>query len=262
MSSEKLDHKEVKTPDPFVQFTSKMWTKLIEHQKVVGLVLLAVFAIFVVSAVVVRVTQSKHKEAGGALAQALDLAHRPIEGSLEALQDPTAEKFKTSKEKYEALAKALDEVRTQHAGSDAAATATLFWADAQFHLGKLDEAAKAYDQFLAQTREGNPLRSMALEGLGYVAESKKEFEKAADAFDRMSKAAAGEPAKARAAYHRARMLEAQGKKAEAATAFGALRDEFKDAPAAREAEERLSLLAMQGVAVPEKKADKPAEKKN
>ncbi|MBI5546338.1 MAG: tetratricopeptide repeat protein [Deltaproteobacteria bacterium] len=253
MSTEKISRKEIRNPDPFVRVTSAFWAKAMEHQKVIGLALLGAFALFIVAALIVRTGQSKGREAGGALASALALAHRPVEGTLDALQqDPTAEKFKTFKEKNEALAKALEEVRTQHAGSPAARTSTLFWADAQFQLGKLDEAAKGYDQFLAEAPASDPLRMLALEGRGYVYEAKKELDKAIETFEKMSREAAGEPGKARAAYHKARLLEAQGKKPEAAAAFQKLKDEFKEAPAAREAEERLALLAMQGVPMPEK----------
>lgn len=257
MSSEKVDRKEIRNPDAFQRVSGELWNKLIERQKIVGLALLGAVALFLVIALVARHNQGQAREAGGALASALALANRPVEGSLEALQDPTAEKFKTFQEKNEALAKALDEVRAKHSGTEAATTATLFFGDAQFHLGKLDEAAKAYDDFLAKAGEGDALRTLALEGQGYVFEAKKELDKALEAFDKMGKQAVAEPSKARAAYHRARILEAQGKKQEAAAAFQKLKDEYKEAPAAREAEERLALLAMQGVPMPEKA--KPAE---
>jgi tetratricopeptide (TPR) repeat protein len=257
VATDKLTRKEIKNPDPFVRFTSAMWAKVIENQKVVGVGLIAVFAVFAVAALIVRTTQAKGKEAGGALASALAIAHRPVEGTLEALQDASVDKFKTFKEKNEALATALDEVRAKHPGTEAGRTATLFWADAEFQLGKLAEAGNGYSQYLAEARPGDPLRTMALEGLGYVHEGTKELDKALTDFENMSREAAGEPAKARAAFHQARVLEAQGKKKEAAAAFQKLKDEFKEAPASREADERLALLAMQGVPMPEKAKPEP-----
>ncbi|HEY3448311.1 MAG TPA: tetratricopeptide repeat protein [Myxococcales bacterium] len=258
MSSDKLSRKEIRNPDPFVRVTSQLWAKLIENQKMVGLGLAAVFVVFVVSAGAVRMTQSSSKEAGAALARAMELSRRPVEGSMEALQDPTAEqKFKTAQEKHEAVAKAMDEVRKAHAGKEAGRTATVFWADAQFQLGKLDDAIAGYQQYLSESRPDDALRLVACEGLGYAYEGKKDLEKAREAFEKMSKEAAGEPAKARAAYHVARILEAQGKKVEAAAAYQKLKDEYKEAAAAREADERLALLAMQGVPMPEKAKDAP-----
>ncbi|MGC4113413.1 MAG: tetratricopeptide repeat protein [Myxococcales bacterium] len=185
-------------------------------------------------------------------------SRQPVDGTLEALQDPTAEKkFKTAQEKYEAVAKAMDEVRKAHAGKEAGHTATLFWADAMFQLGKLDDAIAGYQQYLNESRPDDALRILGNEGLGYAYESKKDLEKAREAFDKMSKEAAGEPAKARAAYHLARILEAQGKKAEAAAAFQKVKDEYKEAGASRDADERLGLLAMQGVPMPEKAKEAP-----
>ena len=266
MSSDKLSRKEIRNPDPFVRVTSHFWAKIIENQKTVGLGLLAVFVVFLVAAGAVRMTQSSARDAGAALARAMELSRRPVEGSMEALQDPTAEeKFKTAQEKYEAIAKAMDEVRKAHAGKQAAITATVFWADAQYQLGKFDDAIAGYQQFLGESKPDDALRILANEGLGYAYEGKKDLEKAREAFEKMSKEAVGEPAKARAAYHLARILEAQGKKVEAAAAFQKLKDDFKEAAAAREADERLALLAMQGVPMPEKAKEAPkaaeAEKK-
>lgn len=258
MSSDKLSRKEIRNPDPFVRVTSEYWAKLIQNQKTVGIGLLAVFVVFLVIAGGVRMSQSATREAGAALARAMQLAHRPVEGSMEALQDPSAtEKFKTAKEKHEAVAKAMDEVRKAHAGKEAGNTATVFWADAMFQQGKFDDAIAGYQQYLTAARADDALRIVANEGLGYAFEGKKDLDKARDAFEKMSKEALGEPAKARAAYHLARILEAQGKKAEAAAAFQKLKDEFKEATAAREADERLSLLAMQGVPMPAKAKEAP-----
>lgn len=262
MSTEKLSRKEIREPDPFVRVIAAFWEKLVEHQKPIAIGIGAVVVLFLATAFVLHRGQAKDRESSGALARALAMATRPVAGaSADEPDDPQAEKFATAQQKNEALAKELGEVRTRYAGTEAARTATVFWADAQFHLGKLDDAAKGYDEYLKISHENDALRITALEGLGYIHESKGELDKAADAFDRMSREAAGEPAKARAGFQRARMLEAQGKKQDAAAAFQKIKDDFKDAPAARDAEERLALLAMQGVPmpVPEKAPAKPAE---
>jgi tetratricopeptide (TPR) repeat protein len=261
VSTEKLTRKEIRHPDPFVRATSAFWAKMVEQRMAAGLTLAGVFVVFVIAALVTRFGEQKTRESGGALARALELAHRPVQGTPEAFQSDAKNTFASFKEKNEKLGEALQEVRTKFPGTAAAATATVAWGDAQFNLGKLDEAAKAYEEYLSATREGEPLRLLALEGLGYVYESKKDWDKALDSFDRMSREAAGEPNKARAALHRARVLEQSGKKVEAAAAFQKIKEEYKEAPSVRDAEERLALLAMQGIVAPAAEKDKKVEEK-
>jgi len=177
----------------------------------------------------------------------MELSQRPVDGAVEDGEEQSGDaKFASEKEKLEALAKAYDEVRAQFAGTQAARTATVFWADAQFQQGNFDAAIEGFEKYLVETKGDDALRNLASEGVGYSWEAKGELDKARAAFEKMSQQAQGEPAKARAAFHVARILQAQGKLQEAATAFDKLKKEFEKTAASREAEERLSALAMQG----------------
>lgn len=261
MSTDKLSRKEIREPDPFVRVTSAYWTKLVENQKFVAVGLLVFLVALVVIGLVARSSQNRARESGAALSRALVLTRRSIAGSLEPGQDSAAEKFPSQRAKSEELAKQLEFVRSQYPGSDAARTAAVFLGDAQLQQGKLDAAQKSYEEYLASAPPGEPLRVVALEGLGYVFEARKDLDKALDSFDRMSREAAGDPAKAQAAFQRARVLELQGKKPEAAAAFQKVKEDFKETAAARNAGERLALLGAQGVAIPapEKKPEAKAD---
>jgi predicted negative regulator of RcsB-dependent stress response len=250
VSSEKLTRKEIRSPDAFQRVSTEYWNKVVKHRKAVLIGVGAFFGIFLLIAVVSHMSARNSAEAGAALSRALEVARRGVEGTLDPSADPDAPKFATFREKNEELARQLEEVLSQFPGTDAAVTAGVWLADAQFHLGKLDEAAAGYEEYLKASPKGTPLRTLALESLGYVYEAKKDFDKALDAFDRMSKEAAGEPNKARAELHRGRVLELQGKKQEAAAAFRKVKDTWKEAPASREASERLGMLAAQGVVAP------------
>jgi tetratricopeptide (TPR) repeat protein len=261
VSSEKLTRKEIREPDKFLKFSTEFWGKAAQKQKAIGIGVAVVIGLFLVAALVSR---SQHKQAnasGGALAEALDLASRGVEGSFEASGDPDEPRFSTQQQKYEELSAALDKVRTGHSGTLAARSATYYFADAQYQLGKYEEADKAYGDFIGQASAGDPLRVLALEGRGYVAESKQDWAKSLELFEQMSREATGEPVKARAAYHRARILAASGKKLEAAEAYQKLKDDFKEAPAARQAGERLALLAAEGVKAPAVQAQAADDKK-
>ncbi len=261
MTTERLSRKEIREPDPFVRVTSAFWAKMVGHQKVVGLGLLAAVVATVAVLLIAHFSQGRANAASAALGRALELSRRGIAGSLEPGQDERAEKFPSAKAKSEAIAKELEAVRAQFPGSDAARTALVFLGDAQFQSGNLDAAQKSYDEYLADARAGEPLRGVALQGLGYTFEAKKDLAKALNAFEKMGQEAAGDPAKAEASYERARILELQGKKQEAAEGYQKVKDDFKETQVARTAGDRLVLLAAQGVALPgpEKKPDAKAE---
>lgn len=250
MSTDKLTRKEMRNPDAFQRVTTEYWSKLAHYKKPLLIGVSAFFGLFLALALVSHFLEGKSAKASAELSRALEVSRRGVEGSLDPAADPDAPKFKTAKEKNEEFAKQLDQVRKQFPSTEAALTATAYYGDAQFNLGNLDEAVKSYEEYLKASKGGEPMRALVLEGVGYVYEAKKDYEKALDAFDRMSKEAAGEPNKARAALHRARVLELTGKKQEAAAAFQKVKDDFKEAPAAREATERLGMLAAQGVPVP------------
>ncbi len=250
MSSDKLSRKEVREPDPFVRVAASYWSKLMEHPKALVGVLGVVVVAFLAVAFTSHFAGKKADAAGGALSRAMETARRPVANSQEPTLDTELPKFNSYKEKNEELAKQLEQVRKDFAGTEAAATATLFLADAELQLGKLDEASGHYNDYLSATKPGEPLRALAYEGLGYAQEAKKAYDPAASAFEKMGQEAQGDSLRARAAYQRARVLEAQGKKQEAADAFQKLKDEFKDAPAAQDASERLALLAGQGIVPP------------
>lgn len=245
----KLSRKEIKAPDAFQKATADLSKGLMENQKAVYIALGVIVALVVIFAIASQMGARRTSEGGGALAKALETARRPVAGSMDPSTDPTLPEFSSRNEKYETLVKQLEEVRQQFPDSDAAHSARYYIADAQFQLGNYDAAISNYEGYLASAQQGSPLKVLALEGLGYSYEEKKDYAKAADAFARM-KQEAGESYKDRAAYHQARMLELEGKKEEAAAAFQQIKVDFKDSPVTRAAIDRLALLSAQGVPLP------------
>jgi len=127
-------------------------------------------------------------------------------------------------------------------------------AEAQLHratylsaLQRTDEAIAAYTQLLSGGVEA-PLRYLAQEGLGYAYEAKGELDKAADAFARLSDLAAKESAKLdgfyqdRALYHKARIAEIKGNRAEAAKLYHEVLDKAPGTSLRDEISNRLAVL--------------------
>ncbi|MGO8969923.1 MAG: tetratricopeptide repeat protein [Myxococcaceae bacterium] len=150
-------------------------------------------------------------------------------------------------EKDQALVAALTPFLNEFAGTPPAATGALPQGDAELRLGQSDGALPHFSDFLARTPPGQILRVSALEGEGYAFEAKGQLDRALQAFDSMSRDDTGGFLAGMGLYHRARVLLLQGKKVEAAQVFQEVVTTKSGTAAATLAQDRLALLATQGI---------------
>jgi tetratricopeptide (TPR) repeat protein len=87
-------------------------------------------------------------------------------------------------------------------------------ANSLLELGKPAEASSEYTKALESAGDDTYLRSRALEGSGYALEAQQKYEDALKKFDELSHLANG-AYRSLGDYHRARVLVAQGKAADA-----------------------------------------------
>lgn len=250
--SYKQKRKEISEPDQFLKTSSEYWTVAAANKKLIISVSIGILALAIVIIVLSNVSKAKIQASGEALSAALSLAERPIKGDPMAMMAPTdLPAFETRQAKYEALEAALLKLREEHAGTRAAHSAAYYLADAQMKLGKLDEADKLYALYIGGAKAGTPLRLMALEGRGYVAENRADPTAALAFFDQMGGEAQSETWKAKSAYHRGRMLVLKGQKVEAAEAFDSIGKDFAKATSINLlARDRLAVLAAEGIRPP------------
>ncbi|HEX8702688.1 MAG TPA: tetratricopeptide repeat protein, partial [Myxococcaceae bacterium] len=193
-------------------------------------------------------------QASQQLGSALEILERPVvpttEGATLTPQPGELPPFTSVKEQDEALVKALTDFRSAHGGTQAATTASLPLGKAQLRLGNHDQAIAAFDAFLKDAGQNEPLRATALEGKGYAFEAQQKYDDALKAFEEMAKVNAGDYLQGMGDYHRARMLIQQGKKDEAAALLVKIPVEHANSAAARLSTERTSLLAAEGVKIP------------
>ena len=248
--------KELKQPDPFLRFSIELWDKVAAHAKEIGIALGLVVVAGLVYAAVQAHQSSARAQAGGALAEALKVASRPVKGDAsdeEKPETPPAPEdapFKTFDDKQKAIIAALQEVVAKYPGSDAARTALVPLGDANLQLGQLDAAQKAYSDFVAAGGNDAQLRALAELGLAKVAEARKDWNGAQAAYDQLQRDAPHVFLKDVAALGKARMLELAGKKQDAAAAFAAVRDGYAGTDASRQAGEHLAMLESQGFKAP------------
>lgn len=233
----KMTKRELQSPDKFQKQAGGWFDWAHENQKQVALgaagllvVILAIGLIFGGKSTKAPVSS----EAGRELSAALTLVERPVaSGAPEGAEKP----FATEKEKQQAIADALTEVRRKHPGTSAAISAILPLADAQFKLGAYDQAVALYDEYLQKAPANSPLRFLALEGRAQGLEAQGKLDDAAKAFDKLGSEAPGY--EDRALFGKASVLQQQGKWDEARATYEKLEKEYGTSPLARMAGERL-----------------------
>jgi tetratricopeptide (TPR) repeat protein len=259
--SEKMTQRELKQPDAFQRAGADARDWLVERQT---LVLLAVGVLLVGGLLVGLFTYfSSRGEAKAAqeLGAVLEILERPVVPTPEGTQatPPVGENppFRTTQEQDQALVKALTDFRANHKGTPSAATAALTLGKAEYRLGNLDNALANFSEYLKAAPQNDPLRAAALEGQGYAFEAQQKYDQALGSFEEMSKVDGGGYLEGMGQYHRARILIQQGKKDDAATVLVKIPVDHPNSAASRLATERTSLLAAEGVKIPE--PPKPAE---
>jgi tetratricopeptide (TPR) repeat protein len=90
-----------------------------------------------------------------------------------------------SLQEYKGLLEKFDEVHTKFPKTKFGKLSVLYKGNIHLRLGEFEEAIKAYETFLQKTGKEKFYRSMALEGLGFSYEGKREYEKAVNAFQKV-----------------------------------------------------------------------------
>ncbi|AKU90953.1 tetratricopeptide repeat protein [Vulgatibacter incomptus] len=254
----KMTKRELQSPDKFETTTGSWleWTQT--HPRETATAGGIALVVIVTLGIVFGSSEAKvDATAGGALSSALELAQRRVDAHPAAVPAEAGEKpeetFPSEAAKQQAVADALTQLRKDHAGSSSAMGATLSLADAQFKLGRFDEALALYDEFLAKAPRSNSLRFMGLEGRALALEGKKDFDGAMAAMDRL--AAEAPTYKDRSLFGKARLLEQQSKWDDARKLYQELKDGYAESPVTRSSSDRLAALDFRHPAAAQAAAD-------
>ena len=186
-----------------------------DHRGKIWAGIAAVIAIGVGWVVLANYLSTKDNDAGNALKAAVTINQGivvpPDETAPEDIIVPT---FSSSEERANKALASYREVVKQYGSSKAGHYATLGVANSLLDLGKYAEASAEYTKALELAGTDTFLRSRALEGSGYALEAQQKYPEALKQFEELSRFANG-TYRSLADYHRARVLVAQGKPADA-----------------------------------------------
>lgn len=247
--TEKIRQKELSQPDTFQKAGTEASDWLAQRQKIIGLAAGVLVLGGVGVAIASEMSKRGEEKAAQALGQALTVLDRPVEGVEPAQPGDTEKPFPSVAARDQELVKTLEAFRKEHGGTPSAVTAALAEGKAQFRLGNHAAAQAAFGEYLKGAAQNDPLRAEAFEGQGYALEADGKYEDAIKAFKQMG-AAGGPFLLGMGDYHKARMLILLGKKEEAAQVLSKLTTAQPNTAAARQAGERLAVLASEGVKVP------------
>jgi tetratricopeptide (TPR) repeat protein len=199
--------KKLKEPDEFISFTDHAFRFISRHYRRIitgGVILGVVLAAFFLFQ---KWEERKEAEAYQSFGAALEVYQR--------LDSPYRE---GSPADFKGLIEKFDGVITKFPRTSSGKLSLLYKGNLHLKLGEFDEAMKAYETFLQKIGKERLYRLLAMEGLGYAHEGKKEYEKAIEAYGGMLEMGEGLQV-ANAHLSRGRCYEKLGKKKEALESY-------------------------------------------
>jgi hypothetical protein len=149
-------------------------------------------------------------------------------------------RFKSEKERADATLKELDEFEHKYPSSPTMKEARLFRAGVYYDLGRTDDAATAYEKFLADAKP-SPLRLLAREGLGLCREQQGRFDEALGEY-RQLEPRTGDFYRDRALWDEARVLVKKGERKQATEKLKELIAKVPGSPLKDEAQNQVAQL--------------------
>ncbi len=172
----KITKKKLKQPDEFLSFTEKSFLFISQHIKkmVIGTILVLVLFL---SFFLFRMWDQRKE----------DEANQKFILALETYQTVSSPYREGSPAEYKKVLEGFEEVIKTYSRTLSARSSLVYKGGIHLRLGEFDEAINAYDAFLKKAGKERLFQLLALEGLGYAYEGKKDYEKAVKAYQEIIK---------------------------------------------------------------------------
>jgi tetratricopeptide (TPR) repeat protein len=245
-----INRKELKQPDEFVSFWTRLGTRISAHRRLVIWSGLAVIVGTLGGWGLMSWQESRSVQDTEAFARIESTVLAPIvpekadKSEPDKATDDEGPRFKTHEERLQATITEVDAFVAAHGGSSLARRAQLIKAGALLGLGKGAEAAAAFQQII-DGEQDKGLRLIEQDGLALALEAQGQNDKAMEVYIRMAEEArqVDNFYADRALYGKARLLEKQGKGKDAEKILREILDKTPKTSLRREIDDRLAALA-------------------
>jgi tetratricopeptide (TPR) repeat protein len=229
--------------DEFVGFWDKVFKAAEPYARAIGITVVTAGVLIAVVWGVMRWMENKSQAATEAFGHAV----RVYEAELQSSEEPPKSdeenpvpRFKSEKERAEATLKELDDFDKKYGRSSTADEATLFRAGVYYDLGRLDDAAGAYEKFI-KSAHPSPLMLAAKEGLGLCRELQGKLDAALELYQELEPKT-GDFYRDRALWDEARVWTKKGDKKKAAERLKELVAKTPSSPLKDEAQTQIAQL--------------------
>jgi tetratricopeptide (TPR) repeat protein len=230
--------------DEFVGFWDKLFHAIEPYLRTIGVSLLTAAVLIGVVWGVTSYLDSRAQAATEALTHTV----RTYEAELITTDEPPKSddenpvpRFKTAEERAKNVLAQLDELDAKHKGSAASREGQLFRASVLFDMGRVDEAAAAYEKFLGEAKDSSPMLTVAREGLGLCKEQQGKLDEALAEYQKLEPRT-GDFFRDRALWDEARVLGKKGDKKAAAEKLKELVAKVPTSPLKDEAQTQIAQL--------------------
>lgn len=228
-------------PDRFMAMWQKVADKILAYFSRALLLIVGAVLVFVAAWGVGQYLEWRREKATELLGKAIRIAEADLlRESEKADTDSDPPRFKTAKERTDAVLKALDELDHEYGSSDAANRGALVRAGALYDQGRFAEAEALYQRYLNSKPSESSLVALASEGVGLCAEGRSDWPTALKAYEKQ----AAEPfTRDRGLWNQARIYAKQGNKPKAIELYKELLAKTSaQSPMHDEAQNRLAAL--------------------
>ena len=173
-STKKIIKRKLKEPDEFVTLSERAYLFVTHHSKPMavgaGIVLVLLLVIFFF-----QKWENKNEED----------ANQMFNSAVEAYQMASSPYREESPQDYKNVLERFNEVILKFPKTPGGKLAVLYKGNIHLRLGEFDEAIKAYESYLERAGKKKLYWAFGMEGLGYAYEGKRNYEKAADAYQKV-----------------------------------------------------------------------------
>jgi tetratricopeptide (TPR) repeat protein len=226
----KITKKKLKEPDEFISLTEQIYLFITHHSKVIMTGGIAALIVLLVLFVYYRWERRNEEE-----------AYQNFRFAVEIYQMIDSQNKETSVSEYKDVLEKFNKIITRFSRTPSGKFSLLYKGNILLRLGEFEEATKSYQAFLKRAGNEKLYKLFAWEGLGYSYEGRRDYEKAIQAYRKITEEG-GNLELSNAYLNMGRCYEKLGKNKEALENYKAFLEESPKSMMANVVLRKISIL--------------------